>query len=106
MLTGEDSSYRGVSPRAVFDPSHRTWGAVELTARYNELALDRDAFPTFANPAVAARSARAWGLGTNWYLNRAVKVTVDFEETHFDGGAATGDRPTERNVLTRFQFGY
>jgi phosphate-selective porin OprO/OprP len=106
VLTGEDSSYRGVTPRAIFDPSQHTWGALELTTRYNALALDRDAFPTFANPAAAARTARAWALGTNWYLNRAVKVTVDFEETRFEGGATSGDRPTERNVLTRFQFGY
>jgi len=106
VLTGEDSSYRGVTPRAIFDPSKHTWGALELTARYNALALDGDAFPTFANPAIAARTARAWALGTNWFLNRAVKVSVDFEETRFEGGATSGDRPTERNVLTRFQFGY
>jgi phosphate-selective porin OprO/OprP len=106
VLTGEDSSYRGVTPRSVFDPSNHTWGALELTARVNALALDRDAFPLFANPSAAARTAKAWGLGTNWYLNRAVKISVDFEETRFDGGATDGDRPTERNVLTRFQFGY
>lgn len=106
VVTGEDSSYRGVAPRAIFDPSKGTWGALELTTRYNALALDRDAFPVFANPTAAARTARAWAVGTNWYLNRAVKVTVDFEETLFEGGAASGDRPTERNVLTRFQFGY
>jgi phosphate-selective porin OprO/OprP len=106
VVTGEDSSYRGVNPRSIFDPSNRTWGALELTARVNALALDRDAFPVFANPAVAARTATAWGLGTNWYLNRAVKISVDFEETRFDGGASDGDRPTERNVLTRFQVGY
>ncbi len=61
VLTGEDSSYRGVSPRAVFDPSTHTWGALELTARVNALSLDRDAFPVFANPTTAARSGE--GLG-------------------------------------------
>jgi phosphate-selective porin OprO/OprP len=106
VLTGENSSYRGVTPRGEFNPSKGTWGAVELTARYNAFELDRDAFPSFANAAAAARTARAWGIGTNWYLNRAVKIAVDFEETRFDGGAANGDRPTERNILTRFQVGY
>ena len=106
VLTGEDSSYRGVLPRSVFDPSAGSWGAFEVTARVNQLTLDADAFPEFANPAIAARDARAWGVGANWYLNRAVKLTVDFEETHFQGGAASGARATERDVLTRIQVGY
>ena len=63
VLTGEDSSYRGVTPRSAFDPSSGSWGAFELTARVNQLTLDDDAFPVFANPATAARDARAWGVG-------------------------------------------
>src|ERR671913_113999 len=47
VLTGEDSSYRGVTPRSAFDPSDRAWGAIELTARVNELTLDEGAFPFF-----------------------------------------------------------
>ncbi len=106
VLTGEDSSYRGVTPRSAFDPSSGSWGAFELTARVNQLTLDDDAFPVFANPETAARDARAWGAGINWYLNRAVKLTADFEETHFRGGAAFGARETERDLLTRIQVGY
>jgi phosphate-selective porin OprO/OprP len=106
VLTGEDSSYRGVTPRSAFDPSDRAWGAIELTARVNELTLDEGAFPFFANPAIAARNARGWAVGANWYLNRAVKVTADYEETYFRGGDAFGDRETERDVFTRIQVGF
>jgi phosphate-selective porin OprO/OprP len=106
VLTGEDSTYRGVTPRNVFDLSKHTWGAWELTGRYHTLALDKDAFPLFANPTASARSARAFGVGTNWYLNRALKITFDVEETRFDGGAATGDRKPERALLTRFQVAF
>jgi hypothetical protein len=35
-----------------------------------------------------------------------VKISVDFEDTRFDGGAAIGDRTPERNILTRFQIAY
>ena len=65
-----------------------------------------DAFPSFANPAIAARDARGWAVGANWYLNRAVKVTADYEETYFRGGAASGDRETERDLFTRIQVGF
>ena len=106
VLTGEDSSYRGVTPRSVFDPSSGTWGAVEVTARVNRLTLDDRAFPSFANPAVAARDARGWAVGANWYLNRAVKVTADYEETYFRGGSVSGNRETERDVFTRIQVGF
>jgi phosphate-selective porin OprO/OprP len=106
VLTGEDSSYRGVTPRSAFDPSAGTWGAVELTARVNELTLDEGAFPSFANPAIAARNARGWAVGANWYLNRGVKVTADYEETYFRGGGTSGDRETERDLFTRIQVGF
>ena len=106
VLTGEDSSYRGVTPRSAFEPSAGTWGAVELTARVNRLTLDDGAFPLFANPAIAARDARGWAVGANWYLNRAVKVTADYEETYFQGGSPSGDRESERDVFTRIQVGF
>jgi phosphate-selective porin OprO/OprP len=106
VLTGEDSTYRGVAPRAVFDPSKGTWGAFELTGRVHGLSLDDGAFPAYANPSVSARDARAWGIGTNWYLNRALKITLDYDETHFDGGSPDGDRKPEHAVLTRFQVAY
>ena len=60
----------------------------------------------FANPATAARSAKAWAAGVNWYLNRAVKIQADYEQTHFDGGATAGDRKTANEILTRFQVGF
>jgi phosphate-selective porin OprO/OprP len=106
VLTGEDSSHRGVTPRSVFDPSAGSWGAVELTARVNRLTLDHQAFPIFANPEIAARDARGWAVGANWYLNRAVKLTADYEETYFRGGGASGNRDTERDVFTRIQVGF
>jgi len=106
VLTGERASYTGVVPQSAFDPSAGKLGAFELTARYHELTADRDAFPIFANPTAAARAARAWAAGLNWYVNRSVKLSADYEQTHFDGGAADGDRPTEHDIFTRVQFGF
>jgi phosphate-selective porin OprO/OprP len=106
VLTGEDSSYRGVTPHRAFDPAAGAWGAIEVTARVNRLSLDSDAFPLFANPAAAARDARAWGVGANWYLNRTVKLTADYEATYFRGGSASGERDAEHDLLTRVQFAF
>jgi len=106
-LTGEKESYRGIVPRQTFDRSKGTWGGFELTARYGELKVDDNAVPYFANPASAASQARDSVVGVNWYLNRFVKITGQFENITFRGGAPNGgDRPTERGVYTRLQFAF
>lgn len=105
VLTGETPSFRGVAPRTPFDMDARTWGAVELTARYSALRVDAAAFPLFANPAIAARGADAWAAGVNWILNSGVKLQGNFERTTFEPAGATVRRP-ENIVLMRMQFGF
>ena len=46
-----------------------------------QLDVDEDAFPTFADPAKSAQTAKAWGAGLNWYWNRNVKWMLDYERT-------------------------
>lgn len=106
VVTGEEASFKGVKPRKLFDPSSGGWGALEVAARYGVLTLDDDAFPTYADPAKSAREAKAWAAGANWYLNRAVKVALTYENTRFEDGAADGDREDERVLLTRVQVSY
>ena len=106
VLTGGEPSFRGVNPKTVFDPAANTWGAFELVARISSLEVDDDAFPLFANPASAASAADSIGLGFNWYLNRNLKVMLDYERTEFEGGAATGDREDENVLFSRFQIAF
>lgn len=106
VLTGENASYRSVSPAKPFDLTKGDWGAVEIAVRYGELNVDKDAFPFFADPTRAARVAESWGLGLNWYLNRNVKFQLNYEQTDFTGGSATGERPKERVMLGRFQVAF
>ena len=107
MLTGEDASYRGVvKPSAPFSPGGG-WGAFELVGRYGELEIDDGAFPLFADPAVSARRAKAWTLGVNWYLTSNLKLVVNYLDTQFEGGAATGaDREDEKAVFSRLQVAF
>lgn len=122
VLTGENASYNGVTPRHPFDPKSGQWGAWEIVARYGALHVGGNAFsanPTaaglrFADPTKSAQDAREVGVGLNWYLNKNVKLVLDYERTAFNGGAGTAsastytvkDRETEQTVFTRAQFGF
>jgi len=105
-VLGGRASYRGALPDHPFDPAAHRFGAVELAARYNVLAVGDEAFPLFANPASSARRAAAWAVGANWYLNRGVKWMLDYEQTTFRGGAASGNRPDEKALLGRLQVSF
>lgn len=107
VLTGENASYNDVTPRANFAPSKGTWGAFELVGRYGELTVDDAAFTTFADPSKSASTAKTWAAGLNWYLNRSVKLMLDYDQTAFTGGAAKGaDLPDEKLLLCRAQFSF
>jgi phosphate-selective porin OprO/OprP len=106
VLSGERAGYRGVTPRTSLDHANGTWGAFELTARYNQLSLGDEVFPVFASAATSAKRARSGGVGLNWYMNRNVKVVFNYEQTHFLGGAPSGDRNTERAAISRVQFSF
>ena len=107
FLTGEKNSWKSVTPKKGFDPAAGTFGALELAARYSELSIDDATFPAFANPASTPSKAKAWAVGLNWYLAKAIKVVLDYEHTTFDGGTATGDdREPENLVVTRVQHSF
>jgi phosphate-selective porin OprO/OprP len=110
VLTGEKASFKGLTPKHPFEPggepSTHGAGAFEIGARYGQLYLDPDAFPIFANPAVSVRRENSWGLVANWYLARGIRLMVDYDETHFRGGAVTGNRPAEKAILSRIQYSF
>jgi phosphate-selective porin OprO/OprP len=109
VITGENASFKGVVPREDFAPGQGGWGAWEVAARYHELHVDEDVFDTgFASILTSASDAKAWGVGVNWYLNRWVKLMLDYDRTSFDGGGGAdgGDRPAESVVFLRWQLSY
>ncbi|HEY7636588.1 MAG TPA: porin [Gemmatimonadales bacterium] len=107
FLTGEKNTFRSAPPNRPFDPKAGAFGAVELAARYSELTIDGAAFPNYASPTTTPQKAKAWALGLNWYLARAIKVVVDYEHTTFVGGAAGGaDREPENFVVSRVQYSF
>lgn len=107
VLTGETPSLKGVKPLQPFDFSAGQWGAWELKARVGELTVDDAAFTgKYADAKKSAKAAEAIGVGVNWYLNQNAKLALDYEQTTFDGGAATGDRPEEKVIIARAQVAF
>ena len=112
VLTGEDASYSGVTPGNNFTLDGDGWGAFEVAARVAQLDVDDDAFTgtvatRLASPNASASKAKNYGLGLNWYLNKNVKLSANYSDTRFDGGAAAGaDRDTEKALFTRIQLSY
>ena len=114
VLTGEDASYTGITPRHPFDLSSGQWGAFQIVGRFAELDLDKATFPTFANPGVSAQAAQSWAVGLNWYLNKNIRVNASYERTDFTGGGASKattapgivTRQPEQTLFTRLQLAF
>ena len=111
VLTGENATYNGVTPKNNFDPSKGGFGAFELAARYGELNLDHKIFEDgFADANTYISREHAWGTGLNWYLNPNVKLVFDFEQTKFRRGSAlainNGNRKPENVITSRMQIGF
>ena len=105
VVTGEAASDRGVRPRRVFDADRRTWGALEIAARYHALTVGPSAVALgFAAPG-SSRDARAVTLGANWYLNPQIKWVLNLEGTTFDGDPH-GARHAETTILIRHQLAF
>ena len=110
FVTGEEETFRGFTPGSTYQVAKNGWGALELVARYHELDIDDDTFvggaSSFANPLTAVSKATAYGVGVNWYPWNTVKLSLNYENTSFEGGAATGDRADEKALLSRFAINF
>jgi phosphate-selective porin OprO/OprP len=112
VLTGEDATFTGVTPRNAFDPRAGKWGAFQVVGRYAELEIDDAAFPLYANPA-SASGAQAWSAGLNWYLNKNLMLKASYSRTTFTDGGGAGTTPPasvtrqpEQVLFTRMQLSF
>jgi len=113
VITGEDATFTGVTPRNAFDPRNGKWGALQIVGRYAELDINDDAFPLFANPLISATGAQSWSAGLNWYLNKNLTIKTSYSRTTFDGGGGAGGtapaavtRQPEEVFFTRMQLSF
>jgi len=106
VLTGEDASYKMVTPINNFDARNGRWGAFEVAGRVSNVQLD-DAAVT-SKLGTGADSAWEYTGGVNWYLNRAFKLQVNYLHTDLSQKVtfAGQKRDHEDVVITRFQISY
>jgi len=119
VLTGESATFNELIPAKPFQPHAGDWGAFQLVARFSQLNIDNEAFNGFSDPTTSARSATAWSVGLNWWLNRNVRVLTSFSHTTFQGGGevnpfipstttapATVTHQDENVLFTRIQVAF
>ncbi len=102
VLTGEDASYKGVTPATNFSLADGTWGAFEVVARVEHADIDDGAFAgpaatRLANINTSASGISAYGVGLNWYLSKTVRASFDYFHTQFD--LAPGAAPAATAVI-------
>ena len=105
VLTGDDATFKSVTPKKPLDPAKGHWGAFDVVGRIGELRLvEDDVFDHgYADRTKSARRAWSAGGGVNWYPNRSFRFFVDVERTWYRHGAKDGDRAAENSIVGRVQ---
>ncbi|WP_350150534.1 porin [Nitrosomonas sp.] len=109
VLFNGDASFRRIRPHSPLTLENiSSLGAVQLVGRYAVLNLDDKAFAHgLFDSDHAVRKAQDFGIGINWYLNRNIKFQLDYNQTHFTGGAGGGaDRAEEKVLFSRMQIAF
>jgi phosphate-selective porin OprO/OprP len=107
FLTGEDNSFRTVNPLRPFTLGEGGWGAFQVVARLNQLSLDEQVFPVYANHDLSVSKATEWSVGINWYLNRIVRLSTSYSQTHYEGGAKNPAAARDEKVMiSRVQLSF
>jgi len=107
MLTGQKLTFKGAALSNSFNPKENSWGAFELAARLSNLSVDENSFPLFADNAKSIQEINSIGVGINWYLNKNIKFSLNYEQSTFDRGAAKeADRVQEKVISSRLQLSY
>jgi phosphate-selective porin OprO/OprP len=101
LITGETIRDRTlVDPLRPFDlrPGRFGYGAFEPTARYSELTVDRRVFTDgLADPTLWTNQAKLVDVGVNWYLNKFVKIYIDWEHAIFANPVFSNNGPAKRS---------
>jgi len=107
ILTGEKKGVTSPTPKKSFDPAKHGWGAFELAARIGAFSVEKGIYNYgFASSATTPRHAHEVVGGVNWYLNRLLRVSLDYGNTNFGGGATLGNRLSERVLMSRVQINF
>jgi phosphate-selective porin OprO/OprP len=111
-VLGGDNAFDGVKVKKAANWATKDFGALEIGLRYNALDLDDLGFPgaSLADPSKSVTKAQGGGVALNWWLNRNLRVSGNWDRTTFTGGAGTvkavATRATENAASARFQAAF
>lgn len=101
------NTFFGVYPARPFDLSKGHWGGATVSVRYQELYIDRQSFPLFADPDRSVRGARAVATSLQWHINKLMELQFDVEYMVPRGGAPGGGHMApELSAMTRMELRY
>jgi phosphate-selective porin OprO/OprP len=109
VLTGEDKTFKGVTPDKPFDPSKGQWGAWQIALRYTQLNLDKDLTDfNFTIPGNSTTKVSASTVGLNWYLFKNIRIRTDFiSNTYADPISVSGENLSKENeMIMQFQINF
>lgn len=117
-LTQEDLYFDGITPNNNFTPFEKgAYGAFQFVLRFTNLSLDTNIFNdfvtidhhtiyTFSDPRLSVQHANTWTVGLNWYWNKSLRITTEFDYSNFKGGCSTGglNAPIAPGCLTAVEY--
>ncbi len=105
VITGEDATFKSVTPRHPFDPAKGQWGAFDVAARIGELTLPgAEVYPLgLADPTKSANQAWSATGGVDWFLNHNIRIALDYDHVWYNRGAKLGNKADEDSIVGRFQ---
>jgi phosphate-selective porin OprO/OprP len=116
MITGEKPSFRQGVLQSI-EPEHGVfqggWGALGLALRYSAFQTDEGVYQYLVTQGDSVRKADSYSIALNWWLNRFVRLIIDYSRTDFDSPLLIARDPLtgtavysdHENIITgRFQF--
>jgi hypothetical protein len=103
-FNGDENTFFGVNPSRPFDLRKRQWGSASASIRYQELYVDRAAFPHYGDPERWARMLRGLSASLQWHINVRFEAQLDVDYSIPSGTAA--NLPQELMVMTRLEMSY
>lgn len=115
VITGEQRKYN--TGTAAFDappvdkpfkPRDGQWGAWELAARYSVLDLNDNEHAVLVADRVRGGEQTIWTAGVNWFVNPAVRFSLDWLDVSVDrlngAGVQVGQDYQALNLRSQFAF--
>jgi phosphate-selective porin OprO/OprP len=109
-LTGEEhlydpttASFRGLRPAKPLG-SPGGYGAWELKARYSSVDLDFNPLTSVGAGGIVGGKQDVWTLGINWYVNNAIRFSLDYDNIQVNHVNAPGTDISASAIALRSQI--